>query len=85
MEAIYIDYTYYDTIYLALEAVCQAVLKFWETAELQETGELILLFPTVKQIEELNKHLFLTAKPMLYLVNMSEKDYIKKKNKWWVI
>jgi len=35
-----------------------------------------------KEIEELNKHLFITAKPMIYLVNMSEKDYIKKKNKW---
>jgi len=30
----------------------------------------------------LNKHLFLTAKPVVYLLNMTEKDYIKKKNKW---
>lgn len=35
-------------------------------------------------IEVLNKHLFLTAKPMIYLVNLSEKDYIRKKNKWLV-
>ncbi|KAK2193666.1 hypothetical protein NP493_8g01007 [Ridgeia piscesae] len=35
-----------------------------------------------KEIEELNKHLFLTAKPMIYLVNLSKKDYIRKKNKW---
>lgn len=34
------------------------------------------------EIEVLNKHLFLTSKPMIYLVNLSEKDYIKKKNKW---
>ena len=33
-------------------------------------------------IEVLNKHLFLTAKPGVYLVNLSEKDYIRKKNKW---
>nr|ACO12812.1 Obg-like ATPase 1 [Lepeophtheirus salmonis] len=33
-------------------------------------------------IEFLNKHLFITAKPMIYLVNLSEKDYIRKKNKW---
>lgn len=33
-------------------------------------------------IEVLNKHLFITAKSMLYLVNLSEKDYIRKKNKW---
>lgn len=37
-----------------------------------------------EQIEELNKHMFITAKPMIYLVNMSEKDYIRKKNKWFV-
>jgi len=36
----------------------------------------------VKEIEELNKHQFITSKPMIYLVNMSEKDYIRKKNKW---
>ncbi|EEB17123.1 conserved hypothetical protein [Pediculus humanus corporis] len=33
-------------------------------------------------IEILNKHLFLTTKPVIYLVNLSEKDYIRKKNKW---
>lgn len=32
----------------------------------------------------LNKYLFLTSKPMIYLINLSEKDYIRKKNKWWV-
>lgn len=35
-----------------------------------------------KEIEILNKHLFLTAKPIVYLVNLSETDYIRKKNKW---
>uniref|UniRef100_A0A2I3T779 Obg-like ATPase 1 n=1 Tax=Pan troglodytes TaxID=9598 RepID=A0A2I3T779_PANTR len=35
-------------------------------------------------IEVLNKHLFLTSKPMVYLVNLSEKDYIRKKNKWLI-
>ncbi|KAF4520868.1 hypothetical protein B566_EDAN007049, partial [Ephemera danica] len=33
-------------------------------------------------IEVLNKYLFLTSKPVIYLVNLSEKDYIRKKNKW---
>uniref|UniRef100_A0A3Q3VL61 Uncharacterized protein n=1 Tax=Mola mola TaxID=94237 RepID=A0A3Q3VL61_MOLML len=37
-----------------------------------------------KEIEVLNKYLFLTSKPMIYLVNLSEKDYIRKKNKWLV-
>jgi len=35
-----------------------------------------------KETEELNKHLFITSKPMVYLLNLSEKDYIRKKNKW---
>lgn len=33
-------------------------------------------------IAVLNEHLFITSKPMLYLVNLSEKDFIRKKNKW---
>ena len=35
-----------------------------------------------KEIDILNKYLFFTAKPIVYLVNISENDYIKKKNKW---
>lgn len=38
----------------------------------------------VKEIDVLNKHLLITSKPMIYLVNLSEKDYIRKKNKWLV-
>ena len=34
------------------------------------------------QVEFLNSHLFLSAKPVIYLVNLSERDYIRKKNKW---
>lgn len=37
---------------------------------------------TGTDIDCLNKHLFLTAKPVIYLINLSETDYIKKKNKW---
>lgn len=37
-----------------------------------------------KEIESLNKHLLLTAKSIVYLVNLSETDYIRKKNKWLV-
>jgi len=33
-------------------------------------------------VEILNKHLLITAKPMIYLINLSEKDFIRKKNKW---
>ena len=34
------------------------------------------------EIEILNKHLFLTSKPHIYLINMSAKHFEKKKNKW---
>jgi len=37
---------------------------------------------TAGEIEWLNKLQLLTAKPMVYLVNLSEKDYIRKANKW---
>ena len=32
----------------------------------------------------LSKHFFRTSKPMVYLINLSEKDYIGKKNKWLI-
>jgi len=34
------------------------------------------------EVEWINPLFLLTAKPIVYLVNMSEKDYIRKKNKW---
>ncbi|KAL6047510.1 Obg-like ATPase 1 [Balamuthia mandrillaris] len=34
------------------------------------------------EIEILNELQLLTAKPVIYLVNMSENDYFRKKNKW---
>lgn len=37
---------------------------------------------TYKEIDILNRYLFFTAKNVVYLVNISENDYIKKKNKW---
>jgi obg-like ATPase 1 len=33
-------------------------------------------------IDFLNEYQLLTAKPVVYLVNMTEKDYCRKKNKW---
>ncbi|CZS91111.1 probable GTP-binding protein [Rhynchosporium graminicola] len=36
---------------------------------------------TVKEIEYINPLFLLTAKPVVYLINLSEKDYIRKKNK----
>jgi obg-like ATPase 1 len=37
---------------------------------------------SAKDIEILNEHLFLTAKPVIYMVNLSEKDFKRKGNKW---
>jgi len=37
---------------------------------------------TLKDIEVLNAHLFLTAKNVVYLVNLSEADFKRKANKW---
>lgn len=34
------------------------------------------------QIDVINGLHLLTAKPITYLVNLSERDYIRKKNKW---
>lgn len=34
------------------------------------------------EVEVLNEYQFLTAKQVVYLVNMSEKDFIRQKNKW---
>ena len=35
-----------------------------------------------KEIDFLNQHLFMTAKPVVYLVNIGRDEYMKKKNKW---
>ena len=37
---------------------------------------------TWPEIEYLNTRQFFTAKPMVYLVNVSKRDYVKKKNKF---
>eukprot|EP00828_Plagiopyla_frontata_P021058 TRINITY_DN271_c0_g2_i1.p1 TRINITY_DN271_c0_g2~~TRINITY_DN271_c0_g2_i1.p1 ORF type:complete len:419 (-),score=84.93 TRINITY_DN271_c0_g2_i1:143-1399(-) len=37
---------------------------------------------TFKEIEFLNTHYLLTAKPIIYCINLSEDDFLKKKNKW---
>jgi len=34
------------------------------------------------EVDILNEHQLLTAKPVVYLVNLSEKDFVRQKNKW---
>lgn len=36
---------------------------------------------TLKEVEVINTMFLLTAKPTIYLINLSERDYIRKKNK----
>jgi ribosome-binding ATPase YchF (GTP1/OBG family) len=51
-------------------------------AWLQEGQDVRLGDWTAREIEILNTWQLLTAKPVVYLVNVSAKDYIRKKNKW---
>jgi len=37
---------------------------------------------TARDIDHINQYRLLTAKPVVYLINLSEKDYKRKKNKW---
>jgi obg-like ATPase 1 len=37
---------------------------------------------SAKEIEHINHHTFMTAKPVVYLVNIGKGEYITKKNKW---
>jgi obg-like ATPase 1 len=41
-----------------------------------------LLARSLQQVDIVNGLQLLTAKPVIYLVNLSERDYIRKKNKW---
>lgn len=37
---------------------------------------------SAKEVDFLNNHLFLTSKPVIYLVNIGDAQYIKKQNAW---
>lgn len=37
---------------------------------------------SAKEVDMLNKHLFLTSKPVIYLVNIGDVQYVKKQNQW---
>lgn len=51
-------------------------------AWLQEGKDVRLGDWTQHEVDWLNQSQLLTAKPVVYLVNLSEKDYARKKNKW---
>ncbi|MEW5310603.1 MAG: hypothetical protein WDW38_002386 [Sanguina aurantia] len=39
---------------------------------------------TMREVDLLNTYQLLTAKPVVYLVNLSEEDFCRKKNKWLI-
>ncbi|KAJ1678898.1 Obg-like ATPase [Spiromyces aspiralis] len=57
--------------------VIQKVLEWVESGKDVRKGDW-----SNKEIEVINKQLLLTAKPVIYLANLSEKDYVRKKNKF---
>ncbi|GEM06738.1 GTP binding protein [Rhodotorula toruloides] len=50
--------------------------------ELDTVTKVLELLQSGRDIDVINDLLLLTAKPVTYLVNLSERDYIRKKNKW---
>lgn len=60
------------------QAIVEKVLYYLEV----EKKEIRKGIWTNKEIEVINSLFLLTAKPVIYLVNLSERDYIRQKNKW---
>lgn len=48
---------------------------------LEEGGRIANQKWTPKEVEVINSMFLLTAKPCIYLINLSERDYVRKKNK----
>lgn len=59
------------------KVLLEKVLAYFEQNKWVKEGEW-----TGKEIQMLNKHYFLTAKPVVYLANIGEEGYKTKKNKW---
>lgn len=59
------------------KAMCE---KVWQ--HLEDGNQIRFGKWNAKEIEYLNGLPLLTSKPVVYLLNLSEKDFIRKKNKW---
>ena len=57
----------------------KTLLEFLESGKDVRTGDW-----KASEVEFINPLFLLSAKPIVYLVNMSEADFIRKKNKWLV-
>eukprot|EP01053_Blabericola_migrator_P005001 Blabericola_migrator_1__5000@NODE_2599_length_2554_cov_137_698432_g1574_i1_p2_GENE_NODE_2599_length_2554_cov_137_698432_g1574_i1NODE_2599_length_2554_cov_137_698432_g1574_i1_p2_ORF_typecomplete_len407_score93_14YchFGTPase_C/PF06071_13/6e39MMR_HSR1/PF01926_23/1e27MMR_HSR1/PF01926_23/1_7e03FeoB_N/PF02421_18/1_2e07FeoB_N/PF02421_18/8_5e02Roc/PF08477_13/0_2Roc/PF08477_13/2_8e03Dynamin_N/PF00350_23/1_9MnmE_helical/PF12631_7/0_27MnmE_helical/PF12631_7/4e03AAA/PF00004_29/0_34_NODE_2599_length_2554_cov_ len=63
--------------------VLQEVLKWLEDGYGSSQGKWISSRNwSAKEVDVLNDYQFLTAKPVVYLVNLSEADFVRQKNKW---
>lgn len=58
---------------------CERVIKFMEDGNEVRNG---MAQWSTKDIWYLNQYMLITAKPVMYLINLSEKDFQRKKNKW---
>ena len=67
---------------VCIHFVWQDCLKKVEKMVMEDKLEVRFGDWSSQEVEVLNQHLFLTSKPVMYLINLSEKDYIRKKNKW---
>eukprot|EP00850_Spirogloea_muscicola_P018838 SM000177S03171 [mRNA] locus=s177:27542:32098:+ [translate_table: standard] len=56
---------------------CQKVMEWLKDGKDVRLGDW-----KMAEVELLNTYQLLTAKPVVYLVNLTEKDYQRKKNKW---
>lgn len=60
-----------------MQEVCQKVLALLEDKKDVRFGQW-----NAKEVEIINPLQLLSAKPVVYLVNMSEANYIKKRDRW---
>ncbi|KAK9351614.1 P-loop containing nucleoside triphosphate hydrolase protein [Lipomyces doorenjongii] len=56
--------------------IVEKIIKYLEDGKRVAKGDW-----SSKEVEVINAMLLLTAKPAIYLINLSERDYIRKKNK----
>lgn len=71
----------YDKIIAVLESENDVKSADWTAKEVCEVS---LFLKLIIQIYILNELLLLTSKPATYLVNISERDYKRQANKWYL-
>lgn len=62
-------------------ATCEKVVNFLEAGNEVRNG---MDQWTTKDVYYINQYMLITAKPVMYLINLTVKDFQRKKNKWLV-